>query len=248
MKIFLFYFLIFGIVIELIGGFESFSFEKCNYSDAQCPIKLLQFFIDQFWCGNEELDLPHLDPLRVNEATLVSQGKGPLNYIFHIRDFDFIGYRECRIIHTAGWSKEFDGTDAEIVLKAPKFTITGPFTIKGNFLRFLIEGSGISNVTLSNVDARMKFKLKKVTKDGKVYATVDKFMVKITTTRMYMHLENIFDGDAMLKEIVDQFIDENWEMIFKDIEPSAMKTFGKIWQDIFNHILSRIPYGEFFND
>ncbi|XP_055681534.1 uncharacterized protein LOC129788972 [Lutzomyia longipalpis] len=227
--------------------FAAFSLEKCDYGDSKCIIKLLQSFIDNFWDGKKEIELPHLDPLKIKNATLVQEGRGAINFVLQFRDFDFIGYRDSKILDARGWPENFDGTIAEMSVKAPKFTLIGPYTINGNLLLLPIQGSGTSNVTLNNLVGRMKFRLKKVIKDGEVYASAEKLKLNINISRMYMEFENLFNGNPELEQYAKQFLNENWKLVFEDIKPSAMKTFGQIWQDILNHVLSRIPVKEFFN-
>uniref|UniRef100_A0A1B0EV46 Uncharacterized protein n=1 Tax=Lutzomyia longipalpis TaxID=7200 RepID=A0A1B0EV46_LUTLO len=179
--------------------------------------------------------------LKIKNATLVQEGRGAINFVLQFRDFDFIGYRDSKILDARGWPENFDGTIAEMSVKAPKFTLIGPYTINGNLLLLPIQGSGTSNVTLNNLVGRMKFRLKKVIKDGEVYASAEKLKLNINISRMYMEFENLFNGNPELEQYAKQFLNENWKLVFEDIKPSAMKTFGQIWQDILNHVLSRIP-------
>uniref|UniRef100_A0A1B0DRJ5 Uncharacterized protein n=1 Tax=Phlebotomus papatasi TaxID=29031 RepID=A0A1B0DRJ5_PHLPP len=213
----------------------------------KCAVNLQQEIIDQFWRGNEELELPPLDPLRIKNATLVQPSNGAINFNLQFRDFDFLGYRDTQITDVVGWPEDYDGTKAELEIKAPRFTLIGPYRINGKLLLLDIKGSGTSNVTLENVLGRMKFKLKKIVRDNVEYAEVEKLKLNINISRMHMHFDQLFNGDKQMEEYGHQFINENSKLVFEDIKPSAMKTFGQIWQDILNHILSRIPYRSFFN-
>ncbi|XP_059610153.1 protein takeout-like [Phlebotomus argentipes] len=248
MKAFLSLVLVVGLLkVKLIGGFKSFQLIKCDYGDMACAVELQQSIINQFWMGNEELELPVLDPLTIKNATLVQQGKGTISFTLQFKDFQFLGYRDTKITDVSGFPEDFDGTKAELMIKAPRFTLIGPYRIKGKLLLLDIQGSGTSNVTLDNIAGSMKLKLKKVIKDGEEYAEVEKLKLNVSTTRMYMNFDDLFSGNKQMNEYGHQFINENWQLVYEDIKPSAMKTFGQIWMDIFNHILSRIPYRTFFN-
>ncbi|GAB0088223.1 hypothetical protein DMENIID0001_026160 [Sergentomyia squamirostris] len=239
-----------GVLVQTIftSGYETFELLSCKYDDLDCYVKFQQGIIDTFWNGNDELQVPILDPLRIKNVTLTQRGNGVVNFDLKFKDCDFIGYRDSKVVSVSGWPRDFDGTTAELEMRAPRFTLIGPYVIKGRLLALDIQGSGISNVTLKNVMAKMKFKLKSETRNGLEYAKVDKLKLDIHTSRTIFHFEDLFDGDKQLNEYGNLFINENWQLVFDYIKSSTLKTFEKIWQDILNHILSKLPYRSIFID
>lgn len=79
-------------------------------------------------------------------------------------------------------------------------------------------------------------------KKGEKYLEVTDFKLDIEPERLHMQFDNLFNGDAALGNHMNNFLNENWSIIYKELKPSIADTFGAIFKEISNRIYSRIPY------
>lgn len=81
-----------------------------------------------------------------------------------------------------------------------------------------------------------------VEKKGEKYLEVTDFNLDIEPKRLYMRFDNLFNGDAGLGNHMNNFMNENWSVIFKELKSSIGGTFGAIFKEISNRIYGRVPY------
>lgn len=63
-----------------------------------------------------------------------------------------------------------------------------------------------------------------------------------------MHFSNLFNGDKLLGDNMNLFLNSNWEEILKEVKPSIIASFGKLFLSIVNNVFAKIPYNEMFAD
>lgn len=63
---------------------------------------------------------------------------------------------------------------------------------------------------------------------------------------MYLNLENLFNGDKLLGDNMNRFLNENWQDILAELKPSIIDAFTQIFSGIINSVFSRLPYDDIF--
>lgn len=101
-----------------------------------------------------------------------------------------------------------------------------------------------------NVDIKVKFAPNLVTKNGKQHIQIpaNKFKLVFDTTRLYLRLDNLFNGDKTLGDSMNLFLNENWRDILQELKPAVRETFAQILSGIINSVFDKIPYNELFSD
>lgn len=61
-----------------------------------------------------------------------------------------------------------------------------------------------------------------------------------------MNFENLFNGDKLLSTTTNQFLNENWTEILKELKPVLTKAIGGIYKAIADPIFNKFPYEELF--
>ena len=82
--------------------------------------------------------------------------------------------------------------------------------------------------------------------NGKEYYQMNKIKATFDTTRFYMHLTNLFNGDKALGDNMNQFLNDNWEDILKELKPAIIGAFTKIFRAIITNVFENVPYEELF--
>lgn len=109
-----------------------------------------------------------------------------------------------------------------------------------------IQGDGKSKLNIENMDMIVKFKPKVITKNGKNYIQTDKFSLTFTTSRLSIQLDNLFNGDKLLGDNMNSFLNENWQDILGELKPSISYAVEKILESIANRIFAKVPYNLLF--
>lgn len=61
-----------------------------------------------------------------------------------------------------------------------------------------------------------------------------------------MDFENLFNGDKVLSESTNRFLNENWTEILRELKPVLTKAIGGIYRAIADPIFNKFPYEELF--
>lgn len=85
-----------------------------------------------------------------------------------------------------------------------------------------------------------------VERKGVKYAKIENYKLNYNTQRSYYHLSNLFNGDKLLGDQTNKFLDENWREIDKDLGPAISETIAQICVQIASAFFDRIPYNELF--
>lgn len=63
---------------------------------------------------------------------------------------------------------------------------------------------------------------------------------------MWMNFENLFNGDKLLSDSTNQFLNENWGDILKELKPVLTKAISGIYKTVAEPIFSKFPYADLF--
>lgn len=70
--------------------------------------------------------------------------------------------------------------------------------------------------------------------------------LSFTTTRIYLRLDNLYNGDKLLGETTNSFLNENWNEVFPEIRQSVFDALSQIVEFYMINIFTKIPYNELF--
>lgn len=116
----------------------------------------------------------------------------------------------------------------------------------GKVLILPVQGKGQSNLTLLNNESSIKFTGKPVTKNGKVYLQTDDLKLSVQPEKMIVQFGNMFNGDPVLGPTTNQFLNENWSDIYKELRPSVEAAFGKVVETLINNVFASVQYKNAF--
>lgn len=64
--------------------------------------------------------------------------------------------------------------------------------------------------------------------------------------RVQMKFENLFNGNKVIGEAINQLIEENSLLMWKELSPSALKAIEKIFLNIINDSIGRYAYEDIY--
>uniref|UniRef100_A0A1B0CV07 Putative hemolymph juvenile hormone binding protein n=1 Tax=Lutzomyia longipalpis TaxID=7200 RepID=A0A1B0CV07_LUTLO len=210
---------------------------KCGYEEHDCIIERTNWVLKNRPEGIPAIKLLQFDPIDVPSMSIVQGGNSPVNIDLQFRNVKFFGLNTAVVHRVSGFGKNVDQR-IELDLKAPQISLIGPYTINGRVLILPVQGKGDSNITLDNAD--------KITKNGKDYLQTDDLKLTFKTTRAWIYLGNLFNGDQTLGPTTNDFLNENWKEIFGELQSVIEDAFSKIIQTLFNNVFAALPYHSVF--
>lgn len=146
----------------------------------------------------------------------------------------------------SGFGSDPHTSKYEVYATVPKIIINGKYKIDGRVLLLPIKGDGDAHLELDNMSLNVIYKPKVIVKKGKEYIQTEKFKLDFDTQQLHMKLENLFNGDKILSENMNTFLNENWRDILKELKPSISFAIEEIFKSIINRVFIKVPYDELF--
>ncbi|KAJ6635879.1 Protein takeout [Pseudolycoriella hygida] len=221
---------------------------RCKAGDAECLKRIINLYIHQSSNGIPSIHLIPTDPLFVPEINIIQGGESPVNIKLNLRDANFIGFSTIDVTRVNGFDKDPYKSKYEIYCRIPKLAIIGNYKVVGKVILLPVVGDGTANLTFDNLDVTAIFNPRVDIKNGKEYLQFNSVDVDFTTTRFYMHFENLFKGDQRLGETTNQFLNENWTDILNELKQVLRDTIGGILKNVIGSVFAAFPYKNIFEE
>ncbi|GLV41783.1 uncharacterized protein CBL_12072 [Carabus blaptoides fortunei] len=215
--------------------------QPCSRSDpniGECAKRNGQLALPTLVKGDKTYKIPSLSPLKIPLISFEASDSLKIN----IRDCEITGLEDT-VIQSA--NMDINNRRFTFVVHIPRANLIGEYDINGRILILPIQGKGPANITFVDGTYTYDVDYKIIEKKGVKYIEIDKSSIAYETKRSYYHLDNLFNGDGVLGEQMNKFLDENWREVSKDIGPALSETISQIITTILSSILARVPYDEF---
>ncbi|KAI5732425.1 hypothetical protein M8J76_000101 [Diaphorina citri] len=212
----------------------------------ECFMESIQSAIPVVMRGIPKVGILPVDPLFLTRLD-IGQGTGPVSIDLNLKNVSIHGLK-----HAVIKSVEYDIDNYKF---GPAMfdinhnvVIEGQYSIKGKIMVLPIVGNGKCNITLVHPKLELKnLQGKPFEKNGKTYIKLEKVLISISKVeKMYIHLENLFNGNKELSEQMNVFLNENWSDIIKELMPAIETALEAVVKEIGNRLFSKIAYEEFF--
>lgn len=132
--------------------------------------------------------------------------------------------------------------------KSDRIEIFGDYTMEGQILVLPIKGVGKTNVTLTNVTGIIELRGEYFDKNGETYIDITSFKFKLKPKHATFLFENIFRGDPVLSNTINNFMNENWELVANTLLPGYEARFGERFAVVANQIFKNVPMKMIFKE
>ncbi|XP_076231190.1 take-out-like carrier protein [Calliopsis andreniformis] len=193
--------------------------------------------------GLKNFKILPIEPLAVDSVKIgESQGSVALRQEYrNIKLHGLTKHLEVKNYHI-DWDKCLLSSDS----LNPQVDFVADYTIDGKVLLLPVRGSGKSNITMYDLKTHNDIYCEKYQKNGETYLRIKKYVVKFSPKRVTLQFDNLFDGDSLLGEQMNRFINENSDLLFKELQAPYEETFGLVFTKISNDIFSRVPLNKVF--
>nr|CAD7616905.1 unnamed protein product [Timema genevievae] len=76
--------------------------------------------------------------------------------------------------------------------------------------------------------------------------SVTEFKLDFNIEKLDIYLDNLFNGDKALGDNTNKFLNENWEVVHKDIGPYIIEGIAAAIKQIVTGLMDKVPYDDFF--
>nr|CAD7461672.1 unnamed protein product [Timema tahoe] len=179
---------------------------------------------------DRKYNIPVMDPLYIKELKIENSGTEAtsLNIITH--DLYLL---------------DLKAKNLEIDLSLPTFFIKFKYEINGKILVLPIKGNGDATLNFTNTNIQMHLDYDFVKKgDEKVYASVTGNKLDFNIGNIVIYLDNLFNGDKALGDNTNMFLNENWEVLAKDLGPFIAEGIAAAIKQIAAGLMDKVPYDD----
>ncbi|XP_055596079.1 protein takeout-like [Uranotaenia lowii] len=128
----------------------------------------------------------------------------------------------------------------------PKLSFRGKYDLKIKLLLLNIAGVGDLKGTIENNRARVKLFNELYEKDGKQYMRVKRLAVKIQIEKGHFDMKDLFNGDPVLSQVGNQFINENSRLFLDELTPGLERSLSETFKNTANEILQTSTLDDIF--
>ncbi|XP_058819596.1 protein takeout-like [Topomyia yanbarensis] len=128
----------------------------------------------------------------------------------------------------------------------PKLSFRGKYDLKMRLLLLNIAGSGDLKGVIENSRARVKLYNEKYDKDGQQYMRVKRLLVKIQIEKGQFDLKDLFNGDPVLSQVGNQFINDNSRLFLDELTPGLERSLSETFKNTANEILQTATMNDIF--
>ncbi|KAF5299977.1 hypothetical protein FQA39_LY11350 [Lamprigera yunnana] len=212
----------------------------CRKSDPNLSKCLNLMFFDMFpelAKGIPEARISPFEPLYLDTIS-VSKGSGPITLAGSFINLTVVGPSNATPTFTnldIANKKMYSG------IFLPLLDITARYNLRGNILVLPLVGSGACDLKLYKVDTKVHSNLSFPKIAGKEILQIDHMQVSFKVGGMRVHLRNLFNGNEVLGQTLNNFLNQNSNEIITDLSDSIGQSLGEILKELMNEIFSKIP-------
>ncbi|XP_071860332.1 circadian clock-controlled protein daywake [Bombus fervidus] len=215
----------------------------CKKNDpnlAECIKASVNYLKPKLKTGIPDYKIPSLEPLELKELVATAGGNIKLmlkNVIVH-------GASNFTLLRTKA---NLDTLNFVVELDLPNLSIEGNYDVDGRIILLQIRGSGPMTGDFSNCKALVKLQMQMSKRDnGENYLKLTDLKTRISVGGGKLNLKNLFGGDPVLGEAVNNAINSNFDSFLKEIKPSIESAISNTFTEIANGILQEFTYEMLF--
>ncbi|XP_012273717.1 protein takeout [Orussus abietinus] len=226
---------------ELPNGFRT-----CHRSDPQyydCLNKAVVDAIISMRGGLKSFRILPLEPLAV-DSVKIGESQGPVTLKQEYKNIKLHGLTQG--LQVKNYNIDFNNWVLRSDGYCPQVDFVADYKVDGRVLLLPIRGAGKSNITMYDLETKNTIYCEEYEKNGEKYLRVKKYDIKFHPRKVILQFDNLFDGDTVLGEEMNKFINQNSDLLFKELQSPYEETFGLVFTKISNDIFSRIPISKIF--
>ncbi|XP_043502006.1 uncharacterized protein LOC122524032 [Polistes fuscatus] len=215
--------------------------KQCSSNDPNlksCLIDSLHHLKPYLKDGIPEIELPPIEPFRMDELTLSLTG-GKNGYKVQLRELYVRGASNYTVEDIKL------GSPFEAIIRMPALVLDAQYSSSGILIILPASGNGTFYARFDDVRALVKGSVSTTIRDNKTYLHVDKLDVDLSVKNVNMKVKKIFTNSRILTEATNLFLRENGQEVLKAMEPQLKRKLSVLFAGIVNQLLRHVPVETF---
>uniref|UniRef100_A0A2S2QME6 Protein takeout n=1 Tax=Sipha flava TaxID=143950 RepID=A0A2S2QME6_9HEMI len=209
----------------------------------ECIVRKGAPVIDIIVKGDPKYRIPKLDPL-VIPALTIQQGTKQVGLMMTCKNCELHGLKDTRFVKARVDEKK---RHVEWDFELDKCTFLGQYEIEGQVLILPIKGEGDANITVNGITFTYFYDYELIKRaNQKDYVEITNSKLKFNANGMKLKLDNLFNGDKLLGDNMNLFLNENWRDLLKEFGPAIGDAFGTIMKNTLGSVSDLVPYEYIF--
>ncbi|XP_066909240.1 protein takeout isoform X2 [Halyomorpha halys] len=220
-------------------------FDICHTSDPKyndCVRKTLEKLKPHLIKGIPELNVQPVEPLHIPKIEL-AEGNGNFQMKQKLIDLYIHGTSNYTL---EDLSLNYDRREMNFTMTFPLLEFESDYELDGQILVLPIKGQGRANYTFTDVKITAATKIETFKKKNKTYVRIKSYSLKIEPTNVRLHFSNLFNGDKILGESTNKFLNDNWREAYNTYRDLPENAFAQYLKALTNSVFEKFPAEEIF--
>jgi len=218
------------------------SLRQCNVSDRsaldRCLFQITEDLRPFMPTGIPENNIPVLDPMTIDSLSLTQGGT--------VRStFSNMQVKGLSKFRTISVSADPDRMTLKLKLAIPELRIIGKYVTSGRVLLLEVNGAGTFWNVLGDLVVESTSNLVLRGSPPNEFLQVSTQNLDIQVAKIRLQLNNLFNGDPVLGQSVNTFLNDNSQEVFAELKPEISKQVGSLVLKVMNDALSALPADKF---
>lgn len=203
-------------------------------------------FTRLFLSGNEFFGILPIDPFKIDNMS-ADHASGNRNFKLKssLKNTSVFGLSsKVKVSRVATkFDKKFQ---MKIEANVELLELRGDYTMEGKILILPILGDGKCNITMKDAKVLAILKGDFVEKDGETFIELTNFTLTLNPKHATFVFTDIFKSDKKISENINQFMNENWKIIFDLLIPTYCEKLSEQFKDYSQKVFSKLPAQNIF--
>ncbi|CAH1111075.1 unnamed protein product [Psylliodes chrysocephalus] len=205
------------------------NFDKCCLEHG---IKALPYIFK----GDRKMGIPNMLPLVIPQID-VKAGNNLKIYLKHVHVFglDTTILKDVKI--------DIDHSTIKLDVDIPMLDLRGKYEIEGHIMVLPIRGKGDMNITAlgGQYSYNLEYGIENI--NGLDYLQLtDKDKLDFKLEGVKFNLDNLFDGDKIMGDQMNLFLNENWRDVLDEFGLTISETVRSVGKSIASAYFKKVPY------
>lgn len=184
-----------------------------------------------------------LDPLEINSISIIQGNESPVNVNLNFKNIKIESISKSLITKCRS---DLDKFILKCETVSPEIGLTGDYAMKGQVLFLPINGKGKSSITLKNLVTKHEIIGEPVQENGELFMKIKLYKIKLVPEKVHFYFQNLFNGDKLLADTMNNFLNENSQLVFSELRGSFEESLSYIFKDITNKLFTKVPMDKIF--
>lgn len=194
--------------------------------------------------GIPEIKLASIEPLRISKMQM-ENGHGPVRVRAVFSNMTIYGASNYTVLSVRS---DLDKYRIDMGLGIPRIETTGSYDVNGNVLLLPVRSRGEFWASFTNITGIGKIYGVEVVKNDVVFMKTERLGVDFKLGKARFKIKDYINGNNVLGEAMNQFLNENAIEIVEEMKPAAAQAISKHFKNFLNGAFLQIPLKVWLKD